>query len=72
MSSAVGDAVGYVQNKISNIAAGQFNSYDSFDAKILYLVRSLRSLTFPKVGTILNYFFDNVKETSFNPVRRYF
>ena len=35
MSSAVGDAVGYVQNKISNIAAGKFNSYDSFDAKTL-------------------------------------
>ena len=35
MSSAVVDAVGYVQNKISNIAAGQFNSYDSFDAKNL-------------------------------------
>ena len=31
-------SVGYVQNKISNIAAGQFNSYDSFDAKILYKI----------------------------------
>ena len=72
MSSAVSSAVKYVQNKISNIAAGQFNSYDSFDAKILYLVRSLRSLTFPKAGTNLNYFFDNVKGTRFNPVRRYF
>jgi len=35
MSRALGDAVGYVQNKISNIAAGQFNSYDSFDVKTL-------------------------------------
>ena len=72
VSSAAGSAVNHVQKKTSNIAAGYFNSYDSFDAKILYLVRSLRSLTFPKVGTNLNYFFDNVKGTRFNPVRRYF
>ena len=46
MSSAVGSAVGDVQNKTSNIAAGQFNSYDSFDATSFG--RSLRSLPAPR------------------------
>ena len=45
MSSAVSSAVKYVQNKISNIAAGQFNSYDSFDAKTQSC-----SLTLPNSG----------------------
>jgi len=35
VSNAVDNAVNHVQKKTSNIAAGYFNSYDSFDAKRL-------------------------------------
>jgi hypothetical protein len=47
VSSAAGNAVNHVQKKTSNIAAGYFNSYDSFDAKRFYkaLPRKSSSVT---------------------------
>jgi|ETNmetMinimDraft_33_1059910.scaffolds.fasta_scaffold84664_2 hypothetical protein len=73
VSSAAGSAVNHVQKKTSNIAAGYFNSHDSFDVKRFYKAlprEELGRARYFKRGTSLIFKIESFTESSLGYFKR--